>query len=243
MVNKSVVSPHIPHSWMVGLETTCAPSAHFYHNFKPTANVRRPLSGGSKVREFSLSHPATHICTAYLLFLYIVANCTRITIESLYHRLGASVSKLTVPYPAVHYPIYALPIAYCFHGFGFNVPWLTLTQFSLFIHIYTNISASEFFVPHFYWICNVFARVKGAGIFRTSSSILRLHQGLIGNGDAFLETLHRFHLQSHQEGYELTNLAGLKWLVLRKATKSLGWNVVFFSPLIFIVWGSSLTLR
>ena len=47
-------------------------------------------------------------------------------------------------------------------------------------------------------------------------------QGLIGNGDAFLETLHRFHLQSHQEGYELANLAGLKWLVLRKATESLG---------------------
>ena len=48
------------------------------------------------------------------------------------------------------------------------------------------------------------------------------YQGLIGNGDAFLETLHRFHLQSHQEGCELANLAGLKWLVLRKATKSFG---------------------
>ena len=45
------------------------------------------------------------------------------------------------------------------------------------------------------------------------------YQGLIGNGDAFLETLHRFHLQSHQEGYELTDLAGLKWLVLRKIPK------------------------
>ena len=72
MIDKSVLSPHIPHSWMVGIETTCVPSAHFYHNFKPTANVRRPLSGGSKVREFSLSHPATHICTAYLLFLYLL---------------------------------------------------------------------------------------------------------------------------------------------------------------------------
>ena len=171
MIDKSVVSPHIPHSWMVGMETSGAFLSQLQTNCKrPPPAVWRVKGAGI----FLISSRHSYLYCLPAFPVLIVANCTRITIESLNHRLGASVSKLTVPYPAVHYPIYALPIAYCFHGFGFNVPWLTLAQFSLFIHTYTNISASEFFVPHFYWICNVFARVKGAGIFRTSSSILRL---------------------------------------------------------------------
>ena len=113
-------------------------------------NCKRPPPAVWRVKGagiFLISSRHSYLYCLPAFPVLIVANCTCISIKSLNH----SVSKLTVPYPAVYYPIYALPIAYCFHGFCFNVPWLTLAQFSLLsLFTYTNISALEFFVPHFY---------------------------------------------------------------------------------------------
>ena len=112
-----------------------------------------------------------------------------------------------------------MPIAYCFHGFGFNVP---CTIFPVHSHIHKYLSIRI--------LCTYLISIESATYLRGSKvpEFSVPHppffdcQGLIGNGDAFLETLHRFHLQSHEEGCELANLAGLKWLVLRKAKKSFG---------------------
>ena len=73
-------------------------------------NCKRPPPAVWRVKGagiFLISSRHSYLYCLPTFPVLIVANCTRITIESLNHRLEASVSKLTVSSPAVHYPIYA----------------------------------------------------------------------------------------------------------------------------------------